>query len=375
MRDVRRRTGRWVNAKRMRHHLSRAIYDAICGCDAGTVCDQDYSGTIACPRYACESGMYLGEAVTYIEWLPEALRQEIICQLGVAAFELACTSRLYLTEVRMAQDEGRLSKSKISRALINAGFPAIMANCSEETAKRRHMVEAGRPGPGPTALYWAGWIRDNSKTSTRHEGGINMFELTAILYWLWKQRRKVRRMLVLWLSRPGKAEGQADAIARLRDRTHFPEGLDRGLTYGRAKEDLRSAAAELLATARCCAGQLYAKWCIPHPWLPAAITKHLHGVVPRKACSPGARRCDRVSASAGDSTPSYETLRVAARNAASRPSAWATSSAEQVAAVSMVNAFRQLPLTEGRPRGITTARGVGRRTERQDSCLIPTPSG
>ena len=114
---------------------------------------QGYSGTIACPQYFCESSRYLGEAVTYIEGLPEALRQEIICQLGVAVFELACTSRLYLTEMRMAQDEGRLSKSKISRALINAGFPAIMANCSEETARRWHLVEAGRPGPGPAALF------------------------------------------------------------------------------------------------------------------------------------------------------------------------------------------------------------------------------
>ena len=77
-----------------------------------------------------------------------------------------------------------------------------------------------------------------------------MFEVTAILYWLWKQRRRVRRMLVLWLSRTGKAEERTDAIARLHNMTHSPEGMDRGLTYGRAKEDLRSSAAELLSTAR-----------------------------------------------------------------------------------------------------------------------------
>ena len=300
-----------------------------------------------------------GEAIIYIEWLPEALLQVIICRLGVAAFELACTSRLYLVEVRMAQDEGRLSKSKISRALIDAGFPAVMANCSEGTAARRHMVEAGRPGPGPSALFWTGWIR-GSRTSTHHRRAIDMFEVIAILYWLWKQRRRVRLMLMRWLSRTGKAAGQANATARLHYMTRLPEGMDRGLTYGRAKEDLRSAAAELLAMARYRAGQLYVKWSIPHPWLPAAVAKQLQGVVPKEAGSPRARHYVGASSGAGDSTPSYEALRCAARNAGSVPSACSTSPAEQVATIDMANAFWQLPLAEGQSKDWQLPRVEGR---------------
>ena len=300
-----------------------------------------------------------GEAIIYIEWLPEALLQVIICRLGVAAFELACTSRLYLVEVRMAQDEGRLSKSKISRALIDAGFPAVMANCSEGTAARRHMVEAGRPGPGPSALFWTGWIR-GSRTSTHHRRAIDMFEVIAILYWLWKQRRRVRLMLMRWLSRTGKAAGQANATARLHYMTRLPEGMDRGLTYSRAKEDLRSAAAELLAMARYRAGQLYVKWSIPHPWLRAAVAKQLQGVVPKEAGSPRARHYVGASSGAGDSTPSYEALRCAARNAGSVPSACSTSPAEQVATIDMANAFWQLPLAEGQSKDWQLPRVEGR---------------
>ena len=276
--------------------------------------DLGHSGTIACPRYAREPGMHSGEAVTYIEWLPEALRQEIICQLGVAAFELACTSRLYLIEVRMAQDEGRLSKSKISRALINAGFPAIMANCSEGTAARRHMVEAGRPGPGPSALFWTGWIR-GSRTSTHHRRAIDMFEVTAILYWLWKQRRRVRRMLVLWLSRTGKAEGQAmpprDFIHDTPPRRYGSRANIRSSEGGPAKRSRRAAGYGALLRRPTVREVVY-----PAPLAAAAVDKASAGRGSEGSWLTEGEALCRSLGDAGDSTPSYEALRCAARNAA-----------------------------------------------------------
>jgi hypothetical protein len=184
---------------------------------------------------------------------------------------------------------------------------------------------------------------------------INTFELMAILYWQWRQRRAVHRMLVRWLSRTTmNARGRADTIAGFYDMTYRNEGGDRGPKYDRGKAEVRSSAASLLATARRCAGRLYEEWRIPHPWLQATVAEHLRGGVPVRACPRGARQRGTVapeprsrarqgaggnrSATPGgeaqsESTPSDWALRVAGQGAMSMPSACATPPFEPFATV------------------------------------------